>query len=163
MIVSLAAACASGAGALPVRGDPSVPRRQRPRRTSVDHSVPGRARHPAHTSALSQRFFEATRRDYYDRLFGVSTRGEWSVWLEILSQRRGASGRDALSRAERINGLLVKSGAKPSPARRLGRPWRWWTCSRRILTSRSSAPPSNSAWLSQPHSAQLSGSSLHRS
>ncbi|MEK6813778.1 MAG: Fic family protein [Nitrospirota bacterium] len=53
-------------------------------------------------------FFEATRRDYYDRLFGVSTRGEWSVWLEYFLNGAARQAEDALSRAERINGLLVK-------------------------------------------------------
>jgi hypothetical protein len=77
-------------------------------------------------------FFEATRRDYYDRLFGVSTRGEWSVWLEYFLNGAARQAEDALSRAERISGLLVKWRQAVSGAAS-GTPWRWWTCSRRIL------------------------------
>jgi Fic family protein len=53
-------------------------------------------------------FFEATRRDYYDCLLGVSTRGEWSGWLEYFLNGVARQAEDALSRAERINNLLVK-------------------------------------------------------
>ncbi len=53
-------------------------------------------------------FFEATRRDYYDRLLGVSARGEWSRWLEYFLNGVARQSEDALSRAERMNALLLK-------------------------------------------------------
>lgn len=53
-------------------------------------------------------FFEATRRDYYDHLLGVSTRGEWPIWLEYFLNGVARQAEDALSRAERINSLLEK-------------------------------------------------------
>jgi Fic family protein len=52
-------------------------------------------------------FFEATRRDYYDRLLAVSQRGEWSGWIEYFLNGVARQSEDALSRAERIN-LLVQ-------------------------------------------------------
>ncbi len=52
-------------------------------------------------------FFEATRRDYYERLRGVSERGEWEAWLHYFLNGVARQSEDALSRAERINGLLV--------------------------------------------------------
>jgi Fic family protein len=53
-------------------------------------------------------FFEATRRDYYDHLLGVSMRGEWPIWLEYFLNGVARQAEDALSRAERINNLLMK-------------------------------------------------------
>lgn len=53
-------------------------------------------------------FFEATRRDYYDHLLGVSRHGEWSAWLAYFLSGVARQAEDALSRAERINSLLVK-------------------------------------------------------
>lgn len=53
-------------------------------------------------------FFEATRRDYYDHLLGVSMRGEWPIWIEYFLNGVARQAEDALSRAERINNLLVK-------------------------------------------------------
>lgn len=53
-------------------------------------------------------FFEATRREYYDHLLGVSVRGEWPIWLEYFLNGVARQAEDALSRAERINKLLVK-------------------------------------------------------
>lgn len=53
-------------------------------------------------------FFEATRRDYYNHLLGVSARGEWSAWLQYFLNGVARQAEDALSRAERINGLLMK-------------------------------------------------------
>ncbi len=53
-------------------------------------------------------FFEATRRDYYDHLMGVSARGEWPTWLEYFLNGVARQAEDALSRAERINNLLMK-------------------------------------------------------
>ena len=53
-------------------------------------------------------FFEATRRDYYDRLLGVSQRGEWEAWLEYFLLGTARQAEDALSRSERINVCLVQ-------------------------------------------------------
>lgn len=53
-------------------------------------------------------FFEATRRDYYQHLLGVSTRGDWSAWLQYFLNGVARQAEDAQSRAERINGLLLK-------------------------------------------------------
>lgn len=51
-------------------------------------------------------FFEATRRDYYDRLLAVSHNGEWEAWLEYFLNGVARQSEDAVSRAERINQLL---------------------------------------------------------
>lgn len=51
-------------------------------------------------------FFEATRRDYYDRLLGVSQRGDWNAWIEYFLNGVARQSEDAVSRAARINGLL---------------------------------------------------------
>lgn len=51
-------------------------------------------------------FFEATRRDYYERLRGVSERGEWELWLEYFLNGVARQAEDALSRAGRINSYL---------------------------------------------------------
>lgn len=53
-------------------------------------------------------FFEATRRDYYDRLLGVTARGDWNAWLEYFMNGVARQSEDALGRAERINLLLTK-------------------------------------------------------
>lgn len=53
-------------------------------------------------------FFEATRQDYYNRLFGVTERGEWAAWLEYFLNGVARQSEDALDRAERINALLVR-------------------------------------------------------
>jgi Fic family protein len=53
-------------------------------------------------------FFEATRRDYYERLLGVSTHGEWMAWLHYFLNGVARQAEDALSRAERINSVLMK-------------------------------------------------------
>ena len=53
-------------------------------------------------------FFEATRRDYYDRLRSVSERSEWGAWLHYFLNGVARQSEDALSRAERINGLLAR-------------------------------------------------------
>lgn len=52
-------------------------------------------------------FFEATRRDYYDRLIGVNRHGEWSEWLEYFLNGAARQSEDALSRAERVNQQLA--------------------------------------------------------
>jgi len=53
-------------------------------------------------------FFEATRGDYYDRLAAVTHQGAWGEWLEYFLNGIARMSEDALSRAERINTLLVK-------------------------------------------------------
>ncbi len=53
-------------------------------------------------------FFEATRREYYDRLRGVTEAGRWGDWVEYFLNGVARQSEDALSRAERINGLLIK-------------------------------------------------------
>jgi Fic family protein len=52
-------------------------------------------------------FFEATRRDYYEGLRGVSTRGDWQDWLEYFLPGIARMSEDALNRATRINDLLA--------------------------------------------------------
>jgi Fic family protein len=51
-------------------------------------------------------FFEATRREYYDRLSAVTTRSAWADWLEYFLNGVARMSEDAFSRAERINALL---------------------------------------------------------
>lgn len=53
-------------------------------------------------------FFEATRRDYYDRLLGVTQRGDWARWIEYFLKGVARQAEDALSCAERINQLLAR-------------------------------------------------------
>src|SRR6201997_4106957 len=53
-------------------------------------------------------FFEASRRDYYDGLCGISERGAWNDWLEYFLLGVARMSEDALSRAMRINGLLAE-------------------------------------------------------
>lgn len=57
-------------------------------------------------------FFEATRRDYYERLHGVTARGGWNAWLEYFLNGVARQADDAISRAERINALLQKWGSR---------------------------------------------------
>ncbi len=52
-------------------------------------------------------FFEASRRDYYDGLRGVSERGAWNDWLEYFLLGVARTSEDALSRAVRINEMLA--------------------------------------------------------
>src|SRR5206468_8927427 len=52
-------------------------------------------------------FFEAARRDYYERLLGVSDRGEWEEWLIYLLNGVATQSQDAADRATRINSLLA--------------------------------------------------------
>lgn len=51
-------------------------------------------------------FFEATRREYYARLRGVSENGAWGAWLEYFFNGVARQAEDALGRAGRINALL---------------------------------------------------------
>lgn len=53
-------------------------------------------------------FFEATRRDYYERLRGITEHGEWLEWLQYFLNGVARQSEDALSRAERINGHLAE-------------------------------------------------------
>jgi Fic family protein len=53
-------------------------------------------------------FFEATRREYYDRLLGVSRYGEWEEWLTYFLLGVARQSEDAVSRAERINSILAR-------------------------------------------------------
>ena len=59
-------------------------------------------------------FFEASRRDYYDGLRGVSERGAWNDWLEYFLLGVARMSEDALSRATRINHLLEQWQRKVS-------------------------------------------------
>jgi cell filamentation protein, protein adenylyltransferase len=58
-------------------------------------------------------FFEASRRDYYDGLRGVSERGAWND-LEYFLLGVARMSEDALSRATRINQLLAQWQRKVS-------------------------------------------------
>jgi len=53
-------------------------------------------------------FFEATRREYYDRLLGVTQRSEWEPWLEYFLNGVARQSEDAVGRSQRINVLLAK-------------------------------------------------------
>jgi Fic family protein len=55
-------------------------------------------------------FFEATRRDYYDRLLAVSKRGEWEAWVQYFLHGVARQSEDALSRATRIDKILSDWG-----------------------------------------------------
>ena len=51
-------------------------------------------------------FFEATRRDYYDRLLAVTERGEWEAWLLYFLNGVARQSEDAVDRAMRITALV---------------------------------------------------------
>ena len=53
-------------------------------------------------------FFEASRRDYYGGLRGISEHGEWNDWLEYFLLGVARMSEDALNRAMRINQLLAR-------------------------------------------------------
>ncbi len=53
-------------------------------------------------------FFEATRREYYDRLLAVTQSSEWEEWLEYFLNGVARQSEDAVSRAARINDLLAR-------------------------------------------------------
>ncbi len=59
-------------------------------------------------------FFEASRRDYYDGLRGISERGAWNDWLEYFLLGVARMSEDALSRATRFNQLLAQWQKKVS-------------------------------------------------
>lgn len=50
-------------------------------------------------------FFEASRRDYYDLLTGVSENDGWTAWVLYFLRGAAQQARDALDRVERINAL----------------------------------------------------------
>ena len=64
-------------------------------------------------------FFEATRRDYYDCLRGITERGEWVEWLHYFLNGVARQSEDALGRAERINRHLAewRIAASGTPSR----------------------------------------------
>jgi len=51
-------------------------------------------------------FFEATRDEYYRRLYEVSSKGNWNDWIIYFLNGVAVQSEDVLSRAERINDLL---------------------------------------------------------
>ncbi len=51
-------------------------------------------------------FFEVTRRDYYDRLNGVTSNAAWEQWIEYFLNGVARMSEDVLVRAERINNLF---------------------------------------------------------
>jgi len=59
-------------------------------------------------------FFEASRRDYYGGLRGVSERGAWNDWVEYFLAGVARVSEDALNRAVRINELLAQWQKKVS-------------------------------------------------
>ena len=71
-------------------------------------------------------FFEASRRDYYDLLLGVSHRGEWSEWLQYFLNGVSVMSNDAIERSTRIVALLdgwrikAADGKSDAPLRLLG-------------------------------------------
>jgi Fic family protein len=71
-------------------------------------------------------FFEATRREYYARLRGVTEGGEWEAWTEYFLNGVARQSEDVLSRAARINALLdqwrlaVAGASSPTPVELVG-------------------------------------------
>lgn len=59
-------------------------------------------------------FFEATRDDYYRKLYQVSARGDWDEWLIYFLNGVAILSQDVLSRTERINNLLNEWKAQAS-------------------------------------------------
>jgi Fic family protein len=53
-------------------------------------------------------WFEATRREYYARLSGVTERGEWEEWLGYFLAGAAGQAEDALGRIRRIDDLLSR-------------------------------------------------------
>ena len=52
-------------------------------------------------------FFEETRDEYYRQLYNVSSKGTWNEWLIYFLQGVALQSQDVLSRAERINNLIL--------------------------------------------------------
>ncbi|MHB9147205.1 MAG: Fic family protein [Candidatus Amoebophilus sp.] len=53
-------------------------------------------------------FFEATRDEYYKQLYNISSQGTWSEWFVYFLNGVAVQGLDVLSRAERINALIIE-------------------------------------------------------
>jgi Fic family protein len=53
-------------------------------------------------------FFEASRRDYYDGLRGVSERGAWQDWIEYFLLGVARVSEDAVNRAGKVNAKLAE-------------------------------------------------------
>ena len=53
-------------------------------------------------------FFEATRTEYYQQLYNLSSKGIWNDWLIYFLNGVAVQSEDALSRITRINELLDK-------------------------------------------------------
>ncbi len=72
--------------------------------------------HLMHSGALSEPtltvspWFEARRADYYDRLLGVSTRGDWDAWIRFFAAGLEASAR--ASERQLVDLLRVQSEMK---------------------------------------------------
>lgn len=68
-------------------------------------------------------FFEASRRDYYDNLLGVTRHGAWDDWLIYFLNGIARQSEDAISRSERISQLLadwrdlISGVASPAPGK----------------------------------------------
>lgn len=62
-------------------------------------------------------FFERHRREYYDRLLGVSLRGEWREWVEFFLTAVAAQADDALRRAQRLLDLRAAFVERVTEAR----------------------------------------------
>ncbi len=52
-------------------------------------------------------FFETNRDEYYKQLYNVSSRGTWNEWLSYFLNGVATQSLDVLSRAERINDLII--------------------------------------------------------
>ena len=52
-------------------------------------------------------YFEATRDEYYERLVGVTERGEWEEWLAYFLTGVAAQANDAVDRIRRIDDLMA--------------------------------------------------------
>ena len=59
-------------------------------------------------------FFDATRGDYYARLRAITHEGAWTEWLTYFLAGVARQSEDALSRAERIMGLLEEWRSRAS-------------------------------------------------
>ena len=101
----IAAADPPGADPLSVRGDPPLPRRQRPRRTPHAHPVAVRLGSAAPTVAYLSAYFEAHRQEYYASLLAVSQQGAWERWLRFFLQGVAQQSHDAVRRAGRLQAL----------------------------------------------------------
>ena len=53
-------------------------------------------------------FFEATRNEYYEQLYSVSSNGSWNDWLVYFLNGVAVQAKDVLHRTEQINKLIYK-------------------------------------------------------